>query len=195
MEEEGLWQQAGLMNWFRTANGSPIFARWSKQSILDTNRVYMTQLAANARKPYQLDKTLPPEPRDTLNQIMLPVFGPARYKSAASQTQNALLITALAVRAYQAEHNHAAPPTLSALAPAYLPKLPNDPLSYPVAPLRYSASGGQNNAPLLYSVGPDNKNDNGTPALNDAKVGVTERNKYMTTPTCKGDTVAGINIQ
>ncbi len=197
VEEEGLWQQAGLMKIFRATNGSPMFAWRSKQTIIDDNRRYMERLAANARKPYPLDKTLPPEPRDMLNQILLPVFDKGRYKSAANDTQNALLVTALALRAYRAEHNNAAPPNLSALAPAYLPKLPNDPLSYPVAPLCYRVSGGQSNAPVLYSVGPDNKNDNGAPIADYKTINGTTngRSRYITTSGSKGDTVAGINTQ
>ena len=68
-----------------------------------------------------------------------------------------LVITDLAVRGYQAKNGK--PPTaLADLVPAWLPTVPLDPFGN--RPLTY---GVTTNSFLLYSVGPDETDDQGTP--------------------------------
>ena len=194
--EEKAWGQSELLKTFRKENtqiptNDLSFVIWTKRDIMDGYTNFMDTFAQNARTPYQLHKDAPPIPRDPLNALLLPVFAQARYKSVACDTQNALLIAALASRAYQADHRGAAPKNLQALVPAYLSAVPVDPFSYPIAPLksRIVPSG----AFQIYSIGPDGRDDNATPALNDRKETITPKNKYFSSPTSKGDIVAGVN--
>ncbi len=110
-----------------------------------------------------------------------------------ADTENALLLTLLALRAYKLEHG-IYPATLSALAPSYLKAVPNDPFALS-GPLSYSrtASGF-----LLYSVGPDGKNDGGKPIFDPTKPAPTVAGsldqRYQIQPESQGDIVAGVNI-
>ena len=64
----------------------------------------------------------------------------------------------LALRAYRLEHG-AYPATLAALTPAYLKQIPNDPFAAS-GPLHYKRQGSKY---VLYSIGPDGKDDGGKP--------------------------------
>jgi hypothetical protein len=68
-----------------------------------------------------------------------------------------LVLTELAIRGYQAK-NGKPPGALAELVPAWLPAVPLDPFSN--RPLVYRVT---TNGFLLYSVGPDGKDDQGTP--------------------------------
>ena len=87
---------------------------------------YMDQLSASGQKPYGLHLPLPPTPTDPLNQITVSAFTYARWKFVHAETQNALLLVALALHAFRLENGHA-PASLSELVPSYLPQLPDDP--------------------------------------------------------------------
>jgi hypothetical protein len=96
---------------------------------------------------------------------------------------NRLLAATLALRAYRLEHGRY-PATLQALTPRYLPAVPGDPFS--PAPLLYRS---QCKGYVLYSIGPDGKDDGGTPAFD-------KRNRdmpYLVGKSSQGDIVAGIN--
>jgi len=79
---------------------------------------------------------------------------------------------------------------LKALAPAYLKEIPTDlftagnPLSYKVTGKTY----------LLYSVGPDGKDDGGT-ASADGKDGASGASTKSLNIDSMGDIVAGVNIR
>jgi hypothetical protein len=104
-----------------------------------------------------------------------------------------LLLVTLALRAYHEEH-HAYPETLNALTPDYLTAVPADPF---VAgqPLRYYRTGAKY---VLYSVGPDGKDDHGKP-IDDrtfymfASPEQREAKRYAMAPNSKGDILAGVN--
>jgi hypothetical protein len=70
-----------------------------------------------------------------------------------------LLITELAIRRYRIEKDRN-PPDLLALTAGYLANIPMDPFARSDAPLRYELKGDGH---LLYSVGPDQQNDGGSP--------------------------------
>jgi len=132
---------------------------------------------AEAEKPYALRRTLP-APR---NPVIVSFFGSA-FNSlgcwlAQHQAQERLLLLALTLRAYQQEHDGAYPATLQALAPTYLPTIPDDPFA-PAGPVQYRLlkTGYQ-----LYSLGPDGKDDKGKPITGEI------------TATSHGDIVAGVN--
>lgn len=162
---------------------------WSKQTIIDNNTRYMDELCRQAALPYAARKPIP-VPSDILNAILLPVFGGAQIKDVTTQTEDALLTTALALQAYKKEHQGTAPATLNDLAGAYLSQVPNDPFSVDgKTPLRYYRT---EHGFTLYSVGPDGKDDGGK-AIDNPK-SHTESERHRIEADSKGDIVAGINL-
>jgi hypothetical protein len=99
---------------------------------------------------------------------------------------NEMLLTALALQAWHAEHGRY-PDTLVALVPGLLETLPRDPFSS--GPLKYRLEGDKY---VLYSVGPDGKDDGGRPAENAAPKGGQTR--YLVLPNSVGDHVWGISL-
>jgi type II secretory pathway pseudopilin PulG len=164
-----------------------------KRNIMSNYTRYMDQATANARQPYTAHPAAPDVPEGPINQFLLPVFNQARLREVDASTQNALLLVTLALRAYRLDHG-AYPPTLAALAPRYLHAVPTDPFALS-GPLRYKRTG---TSYVLYSVGPDGKDDGGmaifdrtlhtptTPEANDRRHEVQENSQ--------GDIVAGVNI-
>ncbi len=69
--------------------------------------------------------------------------------------------TALAIRLYVIDNGHR-PEKLSALVPAYLPELPIDPFSTQMGSIRYRLEVAR---PVLYSVGYDGRDDEGSLVL------------------------------
>lgn len=221
LQEEKWGIQAGLVEIFRKAHWQDEFrsmyqtggqslpdqAAWNrfrddlpfmfmnKRVILQNNARYMDQLIANARQPYAARPPAPPIPQDLINQIVLPGFDQAQIQDVnKSQTQNVLLLVALALRAYRLEHGNY-PPKLDALVPVYLKRVPDDPFALQ-GPLRYRRTGQKY---VLYSVGPDGKDDGGTPIDNQARGqqnGISASNpnaRYFVDAASTGDIVAGVN--
>ena len=130
----------------------------------------------------------PPLPTDPVNQILLSGFGQVRMREVEADTQNALLLTTLALRAYSLDHG-AYPPTLAALAPHYLQTVPADPFALSGS-LRYKLTGTKY---VLYSVGPDGKDDGGTAIFDRMKPAQTaggDPRRYVQQDS-QGDIVAG----
>lgn len=97
-----------------------------------------------------------------------------------------LMATMLALRAYDLEKGHY-PATLSQLVPAYLPAVPVDPFADGL-PLKYKL---YDKSFILYSVGPDGKDDGGTPICDPT---LPSSRKYsVREQTQLGDIVAGVN--
>lgn len=65
----------------------------------------------------------------------------------------------LAIRLYKADHQGALPGSLSQLVPAYLSAVPSDPFDPANGPIRYLP---KHDPPVLYSVGPNGKDDGGS---------------------------------
>ncbi|MBC8101415.1 MAG: hypothetical protein H7Z41_02345 [Cytophagales bacterium] len=103
--------------------------------------------------------------------------------------QNALLTTVLALRAYRAEQG-AHPESLGALVShGYLSRIPADPFaSTGGTPVRYRRLAG--GTYLLYSVGPDCQDDDGTPIR---ATFANEKPKHWVEADMKGDFVVGVN--
>jgi type II secretory pathway pseudopilin PulG len=108
-----------------------------------------------------------------------------------NEAQNALLLTAFALRAYRLEHN-SYPNSLKELTPRYLSKIPSDPFA-DNKPLQYRRLGSEYS---LYSIGPDCIDNNGRAI--DSKIPVKtaydKRRRYLVEQDSKGDIVAGLNI-
>jgi len=75
-------------------------------------------------------------------------------------TDRHLAATALALRAYAADHANQLPPALDALIPTYLPAVPTDPLAPAGAKLHFRPTTPD---PILYSVGEDATDNAGDP--------------------------------
>lgn len=210
LQEEKWCTQAGLQQMMRAPNWRQGMAQgfsvsgsanWgmnvrmlfvSKGQILRNYTRFMDQSIANARLPYAAHPPAPAIPSDPINQMLLPVFEKAGFKNTDTETENALLTTLLALRAFRLEHG-TYPATLNELVPTYLKRVPVDPFALSGA-LRYRRTG---KAFVLYSVGPDGKDDGGKPIFDPS----------MSTPTAitsggnprrveeggAGDVVAGVN--
>jgi hypothetical protein len=92
--------------------------------------------------------------------LFVPMLLPAladTAKEAASLAQLRLALTALALERFRSAHDSHYPNALSELVPACIAAVPSDP--FDGQPLRYRKQDG---GYLLYSVGPDLKDDNPT---------------------------------
>ncbi len=231
---------------------------WSNRIIINDMTQFQRETLRRARLPYYIAHGLPPipEPFDPMCAILFPVFEQARYKDiAGSETQDALLLTSLALHAYALDNGGAYPDTLAQIAPKYIANIPADPLAMGVEPLRYkrllsdedrainlkqsytideaNRRGLQEilarlNTPddpqavtrrkalpakppydptypgkgayVLYSVGPDGKDDGGLPVdsalrpLRAAERAMPDSfSRYTTNADSLGDIVAGLN--
>ncbi|MBC8104402.1 MAG: hypothetical protein H7Z41_17640 [Cytophagales bacterium] len=182
-------------NWFSSVERSfalmiPLAAK-SKTQILAAHGAFMDINIARARTPYASASRLAPipGPSDPINAILLPVFTQARFKEDDTRMQNALLTTVLALRAYRAEQG-AYPESLEALVShGYLSRIPADPFaSTGGTPVRYRRLAG--GTYLLYSVGPDCQDDDGTPIR---ATFANEKPKHWVEADMKGDFVVGVN--
>ncbi len=164
-----------------------------KRAVMASYTGYMNQIIANARQPYSAHPAEPPIPNNPISQMLFPVFSNVRLREAGANAQNALLLTLLALRAYKLDHG-AYPVSLFALAPTYLKAVPNDPFALS-GPLRYKNQGSKF---LLYSVGPDGKDDGGKPIFDPTKPAPTvpgsHDQRYWVQQDSQGDIVAGMNI-
>ena len=163
-----------------TINRREVFANYIR---------YMDTMIAIARRPYAVPKTPPVMPRDPINVCLTPTFPTVMHREfvyVTNQTQNACLETALALRAYRLEHCQY-PANLPTLVPGYLKAIPDDPFALS-GPLKYKCKGS---GYVLYSIGPDGKDNGGTPSRD----GTSNMTMNSMTETSAGDIVAGVNIR
>lgn len=165
--------------------------RTSKTQVIQNHAAFMDDVIAQERLPYQAAYTviLPSVPDDPINAALLPVFGGASIKEADVQMEDSLLTAVFALRAYQAEHD-SYPENLNALVSGgYLSRVPADPFSMTGdTPLQYSRL--ENGKYLLYSIGPDGRDDNGTPIQATFANG---KSKTWVEADMQGDFVVGVN--
>jgi hypothetical protein len=129
-------------------------------------------------------------PDEPYNSEALPVFHQARLRDVETETQNGLLLVTLALHAFQLE-NARYPASLTELSPGYVKKLPDDPFAAQ-GTFKYRIQG---KTYLLYSVGPDGKDDGGTPINAPKYVGpIGKWQRYVVKSGTLGDIVAGINF-
>jgi hypothetical protein len=167
------------------------FLKTSKTQIIANHSSYMDSAMARARLPYMAASRAgrPAPPSDPINAVIFPIFEAVHIKTADTQMQTNLLTAVFALRAYQAEHG-AFPGDLNALVTAgYLSRIPADPFTESGnAPVQYRRL--ENGKYLLYSIGPDGKDDAGTPIQPKSNSG-----NYRTWVEAgmKGDFVIGVN--
>ncbi|MCW3054954.1 MAG: hypothetical protein JWN14_4124 [Chthonomonadales bacterium] len=167
-----------------------VFLVYSKNRIMHDFTHYMDQGAQMARQPYALHRQELPEPTDPINKVLLPIWTRARWEDVHCETQNDLLLVTLALHAYRLERGHY-PAFLAELAPAYLQKPPDDQCAAQ-GTFQYHLKGSDY---VLYSVGPDGKDDGGTPIDDPKNASKTHpQRRYQVRMESVGDIVAGINV-
>ncbi len=192
--------------------------KFSKTDIMAEKSRVLDYNIAIAKLPYILQKDLPARPKATM-------LGELMFYSAASdianpkgsrfsvveaiETQNALLLTSLALHAYYLDHQDY-PKELTELVPKYLTKVPVDPFSdgnslqYKPSNLKsISVDGGAHWFLKLYSIGPDGIDNAGSPvsrkfqgsneAWAKSHPDEVSQNQHAVMPDSKGDIVAGLN--
>lgn len=162
----------------------------SEQQITRDFTLSIDAIIADAKLPYparQVSQKLPPDP---VNQLMLSNYADRAgmsFLETKDRTQNALLMAMLALQAYKMAHQ-AYPQNLTQLVPEYLQKVPADPFALS-GPLRYRSPG---DSYVLYSIGPDGKDDLGQP-IYDPKTAPPA--SYHVAADSVGDIVAGTNTR
>jgi hypothetical protein len=170
----------------RSVTGYLIILRHGKRGLMENLTEGMDQMIREAGQPYRDAQPVPV--RDRLTDIFLGVFPKGRVRYEAGEAQNALLLAAMALRAYRLEKG-SYPGSLDALVTGgYLSKVPRDPFGGADHALRCRRT---ESGFLLYSLGPDGKDDGGEPIDNPAAEGNARRNVMADS---KGDVVAGVNF-
>jgi type II secretory pathway pseudopilin PulG len=192
-------KQAALLNSSEAPNdvsaatarslSSLFFLAYSKNKIMHNFTTYMDGYSQVAQQPYGRHPAPPALPTDPFNRSLVPIFSQARMKDIACETQNGLLLITLALHAFRLEHGRY-PASLTELLPAYLKRLPEDPFG-PGGTFKYRVKGKRY---VLYSVGPDGKDDGGTPIDDPKKATSSNPNaRYFVEPNSVGDIVVGTN--
>ena len=136
----------------------PTFAQ--RKAALAALQEETNQLKLQLKSSPPLDPTR--RTGDQLVALLLPSFGRASEMAECARQRSDLALLAIALAAYHGEHS-AYPEKLADLAPAYLKDIPPD--LFANAPLIYKK---QSAGYLLYSLGPDLKDDHGTPGKTDS---------------------------
>jgi hypothetical protein len=213
MQEEKWSGQAGLLevmhqsNWrnhvaalIGTQADDIVTRRMEVQLTFTSDKTIMAdytraidQSIQRARRPYMSHPPPLPTPADPLVPYLVDEDAGTRLRDADSRAQNALLLTTFALHAYRLEHG-AYPATLASLVPGYLTAVPADPFAVS-GPIRYRPSGSRY---VLYSIGPDGKDDGGMPICDRTKSGPAvpggQDQRAFTQPNSLGDIVAGVNV-
>jgi hypothetical protein len=162
---------------------------YSRARILKTAERIADNQISKAQEPYSLygpyaqwDEA----PADPVNQRYVWNTYGYRFEDTLNQTENLLLITTLALRAYRVDHGQY-PVNLEALRPEYLRKIPIDPFATG-ASLQYKLT---KTGYVLYSVGPDAIDNRGTAMGNPAAGANPDANAIKQNGS--GDIVAGVN--
>jgi len=158
----------------------------TRRAVFSDYTHYMDQLIAYTEKPY-LSTTPPPEtPSDMYSQMLIPLYDNFPWNYAQVTCKASQLRVALLLHAYKLEKGEY-PQTLDEMTPHYLKAIPKDPFSSGDT-LKYKKTQEKY---ILYSIGPDGKDDNGR-AIEDKKA-KNKRRRFFAQPESKGDFVAEIN--
>jgi type II secretory pathway pseudopilin PulG len=157
--------------------------RYSKTQLVNDLSRCMNQEIAYSRLPYASPTPALLIPAHPILATGIRLYGVEHFKFTLNETQNRLLAATLALQAYRLDHGRY-PDSLSELAPRCLSRVPDDPFGLNTS-LRYRRVGASY---LLYSIGPDGKDDGGAPI----KAVAPGRQPYSQ-PESKGDIVAEAN--
>jgi hypothetical protein len=162
-----------------------------KRGILADYAAHADKTIANARQPWAANLPEPPPPDDAIGAQLARISRRTLHlRSVDHEMQNALLLIALALRAYRVERGQYPARLDELVSGGYLSRLPDDPCA-PSGPPRYQRLAGGGDKYLLYSVGADSKDDGGKPMTN--KPSVDGRQRCRLEEGTRGDFVLGIN--
>jgi len=178
-----------LLSWQEQVHQGLCTLTTSKAQVIQHYDTYMTTLAARARLPYTAALPLPVVPEDSINASICQDFDSARLKAADQQTKDSLLTTVLALRAYCVEHGAYPDSLIPLITDGYLTRIPIDPFDPARSPVRYRRTNSDRY--LLYSVGPDGRDDNGHAIDNPDTNG---KQKRWVEKGAQGDYVVGVNL-
>lgn len=164
------------------------FLLYSKRRIMSDLTKYYDNVIEVSRQPYANHAPEPKIPNDPLVQILAPVFEQATFKGITNSTQNRLVMVAIALQAYKKKHG-SYPDTLNPLVGSCITKLPDDPFAL-TGTFLYKKSG---KSYILYSIGPDTKDDGGRMIDSGIKSSNNSNERYFAKPESNGDIVAGKN--
>ena len=189
------WQTNEAPNEFNEIRKFLLIHKYSKMHVIIENNRALDSCLSYSRMPYahqpkNLSSRSGIELRELMTSPMSQLQDPVAYRfnqTEKVETQNALLLTTLALHAYRLEHR-GYPKQLSELVPNYLPAVPVDPFSdgkplkylyFDSKPISQNLRGGihfasSNRKPLfgdgkanwflrLYSIGPDGVDAGGKP--------------------------------
>jgi hypothetical protein len=123
-----------------------------KRGILAEYLAYTDRTIADARLPFALRPPAAPRPNNSAATLLSADTRQFRLRTVECDTQNDLLLAALALRAYRVEKG-VYPARLDELVTdGYLSRVPDDPFAPPGMPLLYRRLPGGSKY-LLYSVG------------------------------------------
>lgn len=164
-----------------------------RKRLLTQYGKYMDVVSANSNLPYASRPPVPPLPNDSFLQMLLPVTSQARFPAERISVANKLLIVGLALKIYKDQHGKY-PSKLIELVPGVLPSLPNDPFALSgTFQYRLDKKGY-----VLYSVGPDGKDDGGTPIEDKTRSFVKTPDspqRYAPNAESVGDILLGTNVK
>ena len=127
-----------------------------KRAALEANRKYHEAVAARLSQPYSKNP-FPPAPSDAINQLLYMDPAETGFTKARNRTDAALLKAALALQAFRAEKGSYPEKLDELVSGGYLKAVPADAFGLE-KPLRYRRDGATF---VLWSVGPDGKDDGG----------------------------------
>lgn len=149
-----LGPDSGLPAPFNGALGGVAYSFYPKPWTYKALDAYYKDLIRDSDKPFST-RPQPPRPTEVFTQMLAPVMAGYGFTAARSETQLRLLRLELALREYRALHGQEAG-SLAQLVPAHLTAVPLDPMTGKSFAYKPQAQGY-----LLYSLGPDGKDDGG----------------------------------
>lgn len=160
------------------------FMTCSKRELATDYASFMDEWAKYVSKPYAAKSKIIPSTSNPF--IYTGNYDGWFYAETKDRIMESLFIVTLALRAYKLKHG-SYPNKLDELVPSYIKSVPDDlfVLNKPIKYIKTSSSY------ILYSVGPDGKDDGGKPCI-DTRTSVTEM-RYYVDWNSTGDMVAGVN--
>jgi hypothetical protein len=137
----------------------------SKRNLLAQYRSYMDAGIKDASRPYYLRTVR--LPYQGVVELVAPDLGAIKAEWSVREARWRIMELRLAARAYQLQHGRPAGSAAS-LVPGYLPAVPRDPFAD--RPLVYRVKGNQ---VIVYSRGPDGKDDGGRDLGNEVYPGTS----------------------
>lgn len=162
---DAIQEPLGLNGW--PPNISPVYRVFLLIQDLETYRRFMVRWQEAATKSFaqrealakQLSSRTTSGPMGIMTRLLLPALGHVHQAASRNEAHQRLCLAALACHRYRLQHGEF-PPNLDALREVPNFYVPRDP--YDGQPLRMTRQG---KLLVLYCIGPDQKDDLGTPVV------------------------------